>query len=218
MTIKISKIRTILFDLDGTLLNSARYARVIQEKLFRNNLGRELTPAENQRFRGMATRDILGYIDPERVDDLLDECMRLAKTFLHEATLFPGIAHVLNELSEIGFFMAVVTSQSAPEVRMMRTHLALNQWIKLWLSADDVDRPKPDPEPINTALEMIGGKASETIMVGDTLNDLEAGNRAGVITGAALWGVNNTIELLNYTPDYIFNKPEDILTLIPHYR
>jgi pyrophosphatase PpaX len=186
---------------------------VIQEELFRNYLGRELTSEENLSFRGMPTRDILEYINPDRTEELMDECMRLAKVFLHEAVLFPGIADVLEKLKEAGFPMGVVTSQSSPEVIMMKSHLKLDQWIELWISADDVVNPKPDPEPILSAIEMMGQVVAETIMIGDTLNDLEAGRRADVLTGAALWGSTSPNELLAYLPDYTFHTPEDILDI-----
>lgn len=213
-----SNIRTILFDLDGTLLDSAEYARVIQEKLFRNHLGRELTVEENLSFRGMPTREILAYINPDREDDLMDECMRLARVFLNEAVLFTGISEVLTSLHDVGFSMGVVTSQSDPEVQMMKSHLKLDQWIELWVSADDVLHPKPDPEPIFTAIGLMGDKASQVIMIGDTLNDLESGKRAGVFTGAALWGSTNPTKLVAYRPDFTFNTPEDVLKLIPYFQ
>ena len=81
------------------------------------------------------------------------------------------------------------------------------------MSADDVKRPKPDPEPVEAALERAGACRTSTIFIGDSPHDVASGRAAGVATAAVLWGPFSAEELSLSSPTFLLDKPAEILSL-----
>ena len=81
------------------------------------------------------------------------------------------------------------------------------------VAADDVKRPKPDPEPVEAALVRAGADRTHTIFIGDSPHDMAAGRAAGVATAAVLWGPFSADELSASSPTFLLEKPEEILSL-----
>jgi pyrophosphatase PpaX len=206
---KIS-IRAVLFDLDGTLISSEATAKRALDCLLQKY---EMDPFPNEvtrSFQGMPTRQIMAHIDPERVDVLLQECIELEIKYRYLSSLYPGTLETLHVLHQAEVQLGVITSQARPEMEALRAHFTLDNLIKVWVSADDVCQPKPDPESIYKALDILHVAPKETLIVGDSYYDIEAGKRAGVLTGAALWGSNDAQSLLDLEPDFIFSHPVEV--------
>ena len=87
------------------------------------------------------------------------------------------------------------------------------------IGADDVENPKPHPEPVFRALDHLGVSASEAMYVGDSVHDMEAGRAAGVRTAAVLWGPFARPALEPALPDHWLERPDQLLqlarTLVP---
>jgi pyrophosphatase PpaX len=81
------------------------------------------------------------------------------------------------------------------------------------VTADEVTRPKPDPEPVEAALERAGSSRDSTIFIGDSPHDIAAGRAAGVATAAVLWGPFSADELSACAPTFFLEKPDEILAL-----
>jgi pyrophosphatase PpaX len=81
------------------------------------------------------------------------------------------------------------------------------------VGADDVTRPKPDPEPVRLALERLGAHPSGAVFIGDSRHDLVSGRAAGVKTAAALWGPFDRAHLADLEPDYWLETPRDLSLL-----
>src|SRR5688500_10669099 len=84
--------------------------------------------------------------------------------------------------------MAIVTSKSDAIARRSLSYLALDRYFPVVVGVDSTTRHKPDPEPVLLALDRLGVRPSEAVFVGDSPHDVRAGNAAGVVTVAALWG------------------------------
>jgi pyrophosphatase PpaX len=207
------RIRSVLFDLDGTLLHNKVMARLVLERLCQKYLGRQLDQEQIRQFRGMPTRQILAYIDPDRVEEILEDCARMSDELRHECYLYDGISNVLSVLKKAGFPMGVVTAQTNIELKGARTYFGLDEYVQVWVSSDDVECPKPDPESIFLALETLDCMPADSILIGDSSYDMEAGRRAGTYLGAALWSVEDKAELLSFNPHFVFNHPEEMLVL-----
>jgi pyrophosphatase PpaX len=106
--------------------------------------------------------------------------------------------------------MAVVTLQTRSELQQTRRHVPLDDLIEVWIALDDTERPKPDPQPVEAALRLLGIAPEDALMIGDTAADLLAGRGAGLLTGAALWGSLERDSLLGLDPDYVFRKPREM--------
>lgn len=205
--------QTILFDLDGTLVDSIRVHLVTLQQLLRERVGVETHKAElHKSIIGIPTRSILAhYVPDEQVDEYMRLWVELEIPHRSELRLFPCIREILSRLYSEGVHTGVVTSQSREEMGAMQSFLGLNGLIQSWTCVDDVCHPKPAPDPVRHALKMLGSRPEESLMVGDTLYDLESGRGAGCKVGAALWGSGDHTELIDYQPDFIFYNPSEIL-------
>jgi pyrophosphatase PpaX len=81
------------------------------------------------------------------------------------------------------------------------------------VAADDVERHKPDPEPVTRAIELLGSAPAETVFVGDSPYDLVAGRAAGVATAAVAWGPFSRADLEAESPDYWVDDAAQLTSL-----
>lgn len=207
------KIKAVIFDLDGTLIASKETARLALEELLRKHNREAFSDEISRSFRGMPTRQILAYIDPKQVDSLLLEVVELENYYRDRSNLYPGTLETVRALDKARIQLAVVTSQAALEVEHVRAYFPLDDMIQVWVSADDILHPKPHPESLEKAMDLMMVAKEQTLFVGDTHYDIMAGKLSGVLTGAALWGRNNAHDLLALDPDYLFNDPMEIQEL-----
>ncbi len=151
-------------------------------------------------------------IAPEQVDTLLKQTADLEDKYRDLAPPYPGVNSLLTSLSNYGVPLAVITSQAEIGMDLVKTSYEFSSLIDFWICSDHVHNPKPDPESILDALDFLKIPASETLFVGDTSYDIEAGKNAGVVTGAALWGGHSEREMASLNPDFLFPKPSAIKT------
>jgi len=201
----------LFLDLDGTLINSSPMIYEVVKELFQiNNLG-TVSKTMLEKFSGLPPRELFEVIAPDQVDVLLKQTVALEDKHRALAPLYPGVTSLLTEISNSGFPLAVISSQAGLEMDLVKTSYEFASLIDFWLSSDDVQNPKPDPEGIKIALDFFKIPASKILFVGDSVYDIKAGKNAGVNTGAALWGGHNHAELSALNPDYSFSKPSEIL-------
>jgi pyrophosphatase PpaX len=98
--------------------------------------------------------------------------------------------------------MALVTSKVVELAVRALDYTELREFLDVLVGADSCDRHKPDPEPVLVALRLLGYGAHEAVFVGDSPHDIAAGNAAGVVTVAALWGPFDSATLERATPGY----------------
>jgi len=206
-------VTTVLFDLDGTLLNSEQVNLKVVQRMCRTALGREPDEDEVNLYRTLSTDDLLARIAPDAPEELLGLWPRYFIEYQHLLELFPGIPDVLRRLKLQDVRIAVVTLQNRAEVRTTRSLVALDEWVDEWVAVDDAPRPKPDPAPLLEALHRLGSRPENAVMIGDSVTDLAAARRAGIRSGAALWGSFQPETLLQQNPDFVFSTPEEVLQL-----
>ena len=214
---RLMRYRVILFDLDGTLIDSGpiimssmRYASVTV-------LGRE---PDEERVRaaiggpGLAAQ--MRELDPDRVDELV-AVYRAHNEPLH-ATLetFGGVVELLPELVSRGHQLGIVTAKRVATARLAFERFPfLEELTDVLVGAEDTERHKPDPDPVLEALRRLGARPEEAVYVGDSPFDIGAGNAAGVLTIAVGWGgIHPDERLLAEEPDFLVQRPEEILELV----
>ena len=212
-------IKHFLFDHDDTLLPTfALRARVmtqtVQVTLNRSIDGAELmTASHGQSLEQMCAQ--LADGDPSLGEQLVREYRRrYYQANQQPLAPYPGITQLLTQLQHHGCRIGVVTSKLASGARGELERSGLYPFIEHLVGADDVTRPKPDPQPLEMAMHALGVCASETAMVGDTSADLLGAKAAGVTSIAALWGATRPDALLALSPDHAFDQPMQILDLL----
>ena len=212
-----SPIKTVLFDLDGTLADTApdlAYALngVLTEQ------GRAPLPLEVIRpaasHGGIALiRCGFGEDHPE------EEALRLRLLDIYQANiaretrLFPGMAEVLTGIEARGLNWGVVTNKPAWLTEPLLEALGLSRRTACIVSGDTCEQRKPHPLPILHACRQAGAEARECLYVGDAERDIEAGRRAGTRTLTALFGyIGENDRPQDWGADALIEQPREILT------
>jgi pyrophosphatase PpaX len=126
---------------------------------------------------------------------------------------YPGVVEPVRALKERGVKLGVVTSKMPWSTRRGLELCGFDGMFDALVTAQDVEKHKPDPEPVLRALEILQSRADETVFVGDSPHDMAAGRGAGVKTAAVLWGPFSRAALEPYAPDYWLQEPSDISRL-----
>lgn len=188
------RLRAVLFDLDGTLLDTAPdFVTVVN--LLRAEHGREPLPAEPiRRTVSHGARALVRLAFGIRDEDPGFEPLRQRLLALYEAHLlvdtvpFPGITALLRELAAHGVRWGVVTNKPSYLAEPLLARARLEPPADVLVCPDHVSRTKPDPEPLLLACARLGCAVTEAVYVGDHARDIEAGRNAGMSTIAATYG------------------------------
>lgn len=209
--------RTVLFDLDGTLIDSIRLILESYHHTMATHGLPARTDAEWLAGLGTPLTVQLGEWahDPARME-LLIETYREYNIRNHDSmvTAYPGVVAMVRTIRRAGHRTGIVTSKNRTgAVRGLR-RVGLEEEIDLIVGADDVIHPKPHPQPILLAMERLGEEAGRTIYIGDSVHDMESGRAAGVATGAVLWGPFDRGHLAATQPTHWLDHPDDVLRLL----
>jgi pyrophosphatase PpaX len=210
-----TKITTILFDLDGTLIDTndliiASFLHTL-EKYYPGKYTREdVLP-----FIGPSLKETFGGLDPERAEEMT----RVYRTYNlanHDLLVkeFDGVLETMQSLKENGFKIAIVSTKIYATVLQGLKVTKLDSFFDVIVALDHVTKEKPDPEPIYLALEQLGSTPEETIMVGDNYHDILAGKNAGTKTAGVAWSAKGRDYIAKYEPDYLLENMKDLLTIL----
>lgn len=214
----MSQPRAVLFDLDGTLIDTAPDFVAVLNRLLERHGYRPLA-AEHIReivSEGSGALVTLGFgvaADDARHESLRQELLELYGAQLAvESRLFDGMERLLDSLDAAAYPWGVVTNKPLVYADPLMRALALDARCGALICPDHVRHRKPDPEALLLACQRLGVDAAATIYVGDHRRDIEAGRRAGMITVACNygyilasdpcrgWGADHVVE----TPDHLF--------------
>jgi pyrophosphatase PpaX len=219
--------RTILFDLDGTLIDTTNLILRCFDHSWRTVCGlthpRESivetfgVPLREAMIRLAASNGPLpSVVETSASVDLIERLLTEYRCFNvanHDNMVdtFDGVKDVLAALRSRGYLIGVVTSKSRElALRGLRV-CSLEPLIDAAVFLEDTRSHKPGPEPILAALERLNASASSAAYVGDSRHDIVAGRRAGVRTIAAGWGPAPRAELEEEGPDYFADSVHDLL-------
>ncbi|MDQ7073853.1 MAG: phosphoglycolate phosphatase [Gammaproteobacteria bacterium] len=213
----MANITTLLFDLDGTLIDTApdmAYAlnRVLQEQ------GNPTLPYATIRpmvSHGGAALTRLGFGEQRLKAEFEALRLRFLQIYLQniarESALFEGFEELLNKAEQQGLKWGVVTNKPSWLSEPLMQQLNLAQRSSCLVSGDTTAERKPHPEPLLYACREIGVNPSECLYVGDAQRDIEAGNRAGMLTLAALFGYLAEDDQPNdWNADGLINHPKEL--------
>jgi pyrophosphatase PpaX len=209
------KITTILFDLDGTLINTneliiASFLHTL-EKYYPNQYKREhVIP-----FMGPTLTESFTTVDESRVEELIAE-YRQFNIAMHDEFVeeYETVYETVETLHNKGYKIGIVTTKARNVVEMGLNFSRLKQFFDTVITIEDVKSPKPHPEPIQLALNKLNSTPEETIMVGDNYHDIVGGQNAGTKTAGVAWSLKGKEFLASYKPDYMFEKMSDILPIL----
>ena len=206
----------ILFDLDGTLIDSielifASYRHTLQ-------VHRGTVPPDEVWLAGLGTplwKQLEAFAEtPTEIDEMV-ATYREFNFANHDRMVrpYPGTRGALATLKAHGHRLAVVTSKSRRGTERGLSVCGLAEFFEILVAVDDVENPKPHAEPVLKAMELLEAQPETTVFVGDSPHDMAAGRAAQVRRAAALWGPFPRSDLEPHAPEIWLEHPKEIATL-----
>jgi pyrophosphatase PpaX len=211
------QLRTVLFDLDGTLIDSVR---LILDS-YHHTLAAHGLPArsDDDWLEGVGTPLTAQFGALQHGAGMLDALIATYREYNlkhHDrmVTVYPGVVDVVRALKQDGIATGLVTSKNRSGALRGLTLAQLESLMDVLVCADEVENPKPHPEPVEKAVRLLGADPATTVYVGDSIHDMRSGREAGVRTAAVLWGPFGREHLEGAQPDYWLERPADLLGLV----
>ncbi|MEU1941397.1 HAD-IA family hydrolase [Streptomyces sp. NPDC059474] len=204
----------VIFDLDGVVVDSFEVMGEAFSLAYAEVVGTGEAPFEEyRRHQGRYFPDIMRImgLPLEMEEPFVRESYRLAD----RVQVYDGVVDVLRTLNERGLRLAIATGKAGERARSLLDVLGLLPYFAHVIGSDEVPRPKPAPDIIRRALELLEVPAERAIMIGDAPTDLASAHSADVTAVAALWGCQEGAELLAAGPDVVLRRPVDLLALCP---
>lgn len=200
--------KCVIFDLDGTILNTERMNLIPLKRLIKEELGKDINYEELLKYKaypGKRTLKELGFKDIEKS---YDKWVRYVNDFEEGATLYEGFNEVIKILNSKGIICAIASSKMKKQYEIDFSPTGLKKYIECAVLAEDTERHKPYPDPILKVTEILNINPKDCIYIGDTVFDFKATKAAGMDFGLAVWGAD---DLEGIEADYNFENPKDIL-------
>ncbi|WP_206080772.1 HAD-IA family hydrolase [Polyangium aurulentum] len=208
---------TVLFDLDGTLIDSIK---LILDS-YRHTFARHGLPAQaDEHFlRGIGTPLAvqLAFWATESLGvEALIQTYRTYNLANHDTCVkaYPGAVECVRALVAAGIRLGVVTSKNRDGTLRGLAIAGLVDAFEVLVCSDDVTNGKPHREPVDRAVELLGARREETLFVGDSIHDMLSGRHAEVHTAAALWGPFKREELVPSEPTHWAKTPGDVVDIV----
>jgi pyrophosphatase PpaX len=200
---RLSCVEAVLFDLDGTLIDTVELIRVsfryATEKVLGHALPDELTMANV----GQPLRTQFEDLAPGHADELVRVYREFNRAHHDElARSYPGTVEALTEIERHGLPMGVVTSKGSEGAQAGLALFGLERFFQVVVTADDVAVHKPDPYPLRAAAAALGIPLGYCVYIGDSPHDMQAAVSGGAIAVGALWGAFSARDVLAPGPAF----------------
>ena len=208
----------ILFDFDGTLVNTNDVILASWQHTYRHYLGHEMpvdhiTSCFGEPLLLTMEREFPG-VDPQESADVYRQFQLENADKL--VTIFPGIKELLADLKAAGYVLGIVTSRTRESALRYMDMFGITSYFSDLVTCDDTTVHKPNPEPILLAMSKLGASAEESIMIGDSPFDDKCANNAGVDSVMVNWRItcDETSVIDDAKVDYWLHQPSDLVELL----
>lgn len=208
-------IKGILFDLDGTLINTNTLILETFKYVLNDSLGIKAEDDELIKYFGEPLNYTMSRYCEEKTDELVNSYIEYCAT-IHDdyAKEYDGVEEALIELKNRGYKLAVVTSKRRNTALRGLKLFHLEKYFDVIITPEDTETHKPNPEPVLKALELLNIKPDEAIMIGDSHNDILSGKAANTKTCLVKYTFIPLQGLLKYKPDYVIDDMRELLNIL----
>ncbi|MFC5401211.1 pyrophosphatase PpaX [Cohnella soli] len=215
MTTNKRNITTVLFDLDGTIIDTNEL--IIQSFFYALKgvvpvtFGREhIIPSMGQPLT-LQLQQFSGRQDVATLTQAYREYNHLKHDEM--VSLFPGVADVVSRLHGAGLKLGIVTTKMRSTTLRALELLGLLKYMDTIVTLDDVTHAKPHPEPVAKAIEALGAAPGQTLMVGDSSVDMKSATAAGAVPVGVAWSLKGADNLFEAGAEHMLYGMEDLLIL-----
>ena len=209
-------VQAVLFDLDGTLLDSV--------ELYRHSLIAALRdcglepPSGARVYQSMGLPGVEGLqaigVPPDQARGVWLRWVEWESRLADLVRPYLGIAPLLGKLRAAGYHLGIVTSRTQSTLDAIPAALDLLPLVDVLVTRDDIVEGKPHPAPILHALERLGMSPSQCVYVGDATYDIEAGRRAGCLTVLSTWDGADRARPIEPGPDFTVASLDELAALL----
>lgn len=202
----------VIFDFDGTLVDSFQSAIDIFNVLANEFGFRKIIPDDIANLRELNSREFIKYLKIPfyKMPTIIMKARKLMRSRIESLLPFPNCKKVLTELKNTGFSLGILTSNSAENVTLW---LKQNDMVHLFDFINSSTNYFGKAIILKKILQKNHIQKSEACYVGDETRDIDAAKQCGVTAVAVTWGFNSEQILLRYEPHYLIRKPEDLLNI-----
>lgn len=206
--------KTILFDVDGTLVDTEKTIIKSWQKTLKDTLNIEPPAEELFYVLGIpGTKAVQKYsTNPQQSQELLKLWEHNDHQMFHYSKLFSGIETMLQQLIDKGIKLGVVTSRTNKEMQIVLDKFDLEKYFTTFITASKTKLHKPNPEPILKAIETLKIDSTDTLYIGDSIYDFQCARNAQVEFALAGWGAKDNPEFSKV--DYLLKQPTDLVKLV----
>jgi len=208
------RYKGILFDLDGTLLDTNELIIKSFQHTIAVHYKREVDIDIVRAFFGKTARAALEFLGPDKVEEMT-KTFREYQDIHHDqlAKIFVGVAEAIRGLHNDGVLLGIVTSKKYATAMRGLKLFDMDKYFSVVISADQCQNTKPHPEPVQLALAKLRLAPQDCLMVGDSPFDILSGGRAGVKTVAVRWSEVPWADVMVAEPDYIISTMAELISL-----
>lgn len=193
-------VRAALFDLDGTLVDSLEDLTDAVNHMLAGFGRPAMATASVQRLVGKGAHNLVRRALETESEEAVTRGIELFVAFnsahvADKSALYPGVRETLRQLTENGIRLALISNKPESLCRLIMEALGIAGLFEIICGGDTFPEMKPSPLPLLRALERLGIAAHEAVMVGDSINDIQAGQQAGITTIGCAWGYGDIEEL-----------------------
>ena len=206
----------VLFDLDGTLLDTEKLIfaafRYVFTKYKPNYV---LTEKELYSFFGPSLQDTFGrYFNTDEIEEIIASYREYSDQHHKEdVTIFPTVRQTLEILQSLGYPLAVVTNKAKRTTMLGLEQFHLVPFFDAIITLQDVRQTKPDPEGVYLAMQQL--QVKQALMIGDNGSDIEAAKKAGIYSAGMEWSGSEHRNIALWQPDIMLhNSMEEIITFV----
>ena len=210
-------LKFIIFDLDGTLVDS-KYDLTDAANYARSKYGfAPLSVEKVASFLGSGIPALVKSILPELDDKEQKNAVKIFKDFYEQHLIdktktYPGIKEMLESLSE--YKKIVLSNKTEKFSKIIIESLGLKKYFVEVFGGDSFAEKKPSPVPVYEIMKQFSLNKEEIVMVGDGFNDVKVGKNAGITTVGILYGYSSLSQMKELSPDYTANTPEEVVNIV----
>lgn len=204
-------IQAVIFDVDGTLLNSDKAIILALQQVLREEKQMEYPSEELIPVLGMTSENSLNFLGVSDAKRVAEKLTLYVKRNNHMMILYPGIEDMLKKLVGKGIHTGVVTSKTREELIGEFMPHGITELFSHIICADDTSKHKPEPDPLLKYAEETKINPTTTLYVGDTVFDQICADGAQIDFALAMWGAKQPERT---AAKYRLNRPQDLLNLV----
>ena len=207
----MKKYKCIIFDLDGTMLDTEKMNMIPLQRLIKEELSIDIKYEDLLKYRAYAGKTTLKMLGFKDIEASYSKWIKYVNEYEDGAKLYEGFDEVIKGLDENGILCGIASSKMKSQYEIDFLKTGLQSYMKSVILAEDTENHKPHPEPLLKAIEILNIEPKDAMYVGDTFADYKSTKAAGMDFGLAVWGAT---DLDGIKADHYLNTPKDILKVL----